>query len=175
MQRRFGNVTGIGRRIGLNDEKGVLAAVFIALIVTVATVAIYYYWFGPKPESYSSISLLDADGKAVDYPAVLVANQNSTFTVYVQVGNHMNQDLNYEVRAKITQNVPANMPNGLDVTPIDTVDFTVRNGETRQLPLTVTENQVGSYSVVFELWLHNSIGNYVFTGNYCLLPIQVTA
>ncbi len=175
MPRRFESVTAIGKKIGLDDEKGVLAAVFIALIVVASTVAVYYYFFGPKPEPYNSVSLLDANGKATDYPEVLVADQNSTFTVYVQVGNHMNQDLNYEVRAKMTQNVPVNIPNGLDVPSIATIDFTVRNGETGQAPLTVTENQVGSYVAVFELWQANGSGDYVFTGDYCLLPIEVTA
>jgi len=38
--------------------------------------------------------------------------------------------------------------------------------------VTVTENQVGSYSVVFELW-QNSGEAYQFTNDLCILNIQV--
>jgi uncharacterized membrane protein len=173
MQRRLESVTVIGRKIGLNDEKGVVVAVFVALIIVACTVAVYYYVYGPKPEPYNSINLLDANAKAVDYPSVLVANQNSTFSLYMQVGNHMNQDLSYQVRIKITQNLPASIPNGVQVEPVSVVDLIVKNGETQQSLVTVTENEVGHYSVVFELWQQDTSGNFVFTQDYCVLNIQV--
>jgi uncharacterized membrane protein len=165
----------IGRRIGLDDDKGVVIAVFIALLIVAAVVAGYYIVLQPQPESYNTISLLNNQGKATDYPTVLVANENSTFSVYVEVTNHMNKDQNYKVETKITTNLPANFPEGLQVTPINTYDFSLANGANNQTPVTVTENQAGSYSVVFELWQQNAPESYVFTGNYCLLPIQVTA
>ncbi len=173
MPKRLESVTAIGRKIGLDDEKGVAVAVFVALIVVACTVAGYYYVYGPKPEPYNSISLLDADGRAVDYPHILVANQNSTFSVYVQVGNHMNKDLNYQVRTKVTQNLPALIPEGVKADSLSTVDMAVANGETKQSLVTVTENQVGTYAVVFELWQQDKSGDYAFTQDYCVLNIQV--
>jgi uncharacterized membrane protein len=173
MPKRLESVTAIGRKIGLDDEKGVAVAVFVALIVVACTVAVYYYWYGPKSEPYNTISLLDTNGKAVDYPEVLVANQNSTFSVYVQVGNHKNQDLNYQVQTKITQNLPASIPDGLQVAPVSTVDLAVKNGETQQSLVTVTENQVGSYAVVYELWQQDNSGGYSFAQDYCVLNIKV--
>jgi len=173
MPRRLESVTAIGRKIGLDDEKGAAVAVFIALIVVSCTVAVYYGFYGPKPEPYNAISLLDANGKAVDYPEVLVANQNSTFSVYVQVGNHLNHNQNYQVLVKITQNLPASIPDGLQVAPVNTVDLAVKDGETQQSLVTVTENQVGSYAVVFELWQQDIPGSYFFTQDYCVLNIQV--
>jgi|WetSurMetagenome_2_1015567.scaffolds.fasta_scaffold155517_2 uncharacterized membrane protein len=173
MQKRLESVTRIGRRIGLNDEKGVAVAVFVALIVVACTVTVYYCWFAPKPEPYRTISLLDTQKQAIDYPEVLVANQNSTFSVYVEVTNHMNQDLNYQVQTKITKNLPANIPNGVQVDPINTINLVVPNGQTQQSLVTVTENEVGSYSVVFELWQQNSSETYAFTKDYTVLNIQV--
>ena len=163
----------IGKRIGLSDDRGVLAAVFIALIVVAATVAAYYVWFGPKPEPYSSISLLDTEQQAINYPTVLVANQNSTFSVYVQVGNHQNMDKNYQVQVKIAEYLPASIPNGVPVEPISTTDLAVPDGQTMQTQMLVSENTVGTHSVVFELWMQDDSGSYAFTGDFCVLNIEV--
>ena len=165
----------IGRRIGLSDDRCVLAAVFIALIVVAVTVAVYYVWFGPKPEPYSSISLLDAQQQAIDYPTVLVANQNSSFSVYVDVGNHQNVDRNYQVRLKITENLPVSMPNGVPVEPVSTVDLAVPDGQTLQTQILVSENTVGVHSIVFELWMQDDSGSYVFTQDFCVLNIEVVS
>jgi uncharacterized membrane protein len=168
----------IGRRIGLDDDKGVVIAVFVALLIVAAVVigvAVYYIVLRLPPEPYNTISVLNSQGKATDYPTVLVANENSTFSVYVEVTNHMNKEQNYRVETKITTDLPANFPDGLQVTPINTYDFSLANEANNRTPVMVTENQAGSYSVVFELWQQNAPESYVFTGNYCLLPIQVTA
>jgi uncharacterized membrane protein len=175
MRRHLESVMRIGKRIGLDDDKGVVIAVFVALLIVAAVVAGYYIVVRPQPEPYNTISVLDSQGKATDYPYALVAYQNSTFSVNVEVTNHMNQDQNYRVETKITTNLPANFPDGLQATPISTYDFSLANGASNRTPVVVTENGVGSYSVVFELWQQNASGSYVFTGNYCLLPIQVTA
>ncbi len=89
MQKRFESVTAIGRKIGLNDESGYKVAIFLALLIVSATVIGYYVAFRPQAEPYNTIFLLDAQKKAVDYPGTLVANQNSTFSLYVNVVNHM--------------------------------------------------------------------------------------
>src|SRR5665647_3931014 len=89
MQKRFASVTAIGRKIGLNDESGYAVAIFLALLIVSATVIGYYVVFRPQAEPYNTIFLLDAQKKAFDYPGTLVANQNSTFRLYVNVVNHM--------------------------------------------------------------------------------------
>lgn len=162
----------IGRRIGLNDDRGVAVAVFVALIIVACVVAGYYLVLAPPPEEYNTINILDANKQAVDYAQTLVANQNSTFSVYVNVANHMNSDQQYQVLTKITKNLPANFPGGLPVDPASTLDLSIAKGATQQQQVTVTENEVGSYSVVFELWRFNS-GVWTFTNNYCVLNIRV--
>ena len=89
MRKLLESVKRIGRKIGLDDEKGYAVAIFLALIIVSAIVAGYYVVFRPQAEPYNTIYLLDANRKADDYPEVLVANQNSTFIVYVNVENHM--------------------------------------------------------------------------------------
>jgi len=165
----------IGEKIGLNDDKGYLVAIALALIIISSLLAGYYLLYKPAPEGFSTIYLLDSQNKAENYPQTLVSNQNSTFTLPVAVVNNMGYNVKYEVLVKITDDLTS-LP--VNVSPIATYNFTLGNGQTYQKSVTVTENQVGSYSVVFELWQYNSAsGTYQFTNNnvqnYCVLNIQV--
>jgi len=56
--------------------------------------------------------------------------------------------------------------------------LTLSNGQIWKNSATITENQVGSYSVVFELWQYNpGTAAYQFkinnVENFCVLNIQV--
>jgi len=175
MQIRLENVKKIGRKIGLNDDKGYAVAIFLALVIVSALVVSYFVLFRSQQAGYSTIYLLDSQNKAVNYPDVLVANQNSTFNVPVTVENHMGGTVQYEVLVKITDNL-SSFP--VNVQPAETYNMTLGNGQSWQKSVTVTENQVGSYSVVFEIWQYNpDSGAYQFTNNnvnnYCVLNIQV--
>jgi uncharacterized membrane protein len=135
----------------------------------------YYVWLRPQAEPYNTIYLLDSQKKAVEYPQVLVANQNSTFNVYVNVVNHMGGPDNqtYRVLVKITSTLTG-FP--VDGQPIKTYDLSLKDGDTWQVSAVIKQNQVGSYSVVFELWHLNQVSKaYEFTPNYCVLKIQVTS
>jgi uncharacterized membrane protein len=171
MQIRLESVKKIGRKIGLNDEKGYAVAIFLALIIVSATVIGYYVVLKPQPEGYNTIYLLDSQKKAIDYTEILVANQNSTFNVWVSVENHMGGKDNqtYQVLVKITPNL-SGFP--VDAQPIKTYDISLRDGDSWQNSASITENQVGSYSVVFELWQYKD-GTLEFTHNSCVLNIQV--
>ncbi len=172
MRIQLESARGIGRKIGLNGDKGYGVAVFLALIIVSAiTIGYYaYYQFNAKPEGYSTIHLLDAQKQAVEYPEVLVANQNSTFNVYVSVENHMGEASQYQVLMKITDNLstfPVNVPAN------EFFEVNLGNDESWEKQVTVSQNQVGSYSVVFELWRLGDSGTYEFTHNFCVLKIQV--
>jgi uncharacterized membrane protein len=162
---------GIGRRIGLDDEKSVAVAVFIALVIVGCVFAGYYVWLRPPAEEYNTIYLLDNQKQANNFPETLVANQNSTFSVYVDVTNHMNTYQNYQVRTKITKNLMVSSQ-GVAGDPVNTYEFPLKSGETYEQSVTLTENNVGSYTVVFELWRLDGSA-YVFTQDYCVLPIKV--
>jgi uncharacterized membrane protein len=170
MQIRLESVKKIGRKIGLNDEKGYAVAIFLALIIVSSVVIGYYVVLKPQPEGYNTIYLLDSQKKAIDYTEILVANQNSTFKVYVNVENHMGGKDNqtYQVLVKITPNL-SGFP--VDAQPIKTYDISLRDGDSWQNSASITENQVGSYSVVFELWQYKD-GTLEFTHNSCVLNIQ---
>jgi len=166
-------VTNILRKIGINDDKGYAVAIFLALIIIASVVAGYYLWLKPPSEPYSTIYLLDTQQEAVDYPVTLVANQNSTFNVWVGVVNHMGGNVNqsFQVLVKITPNL-SDFPVATE--PIQTYNISLPDGNTPwQTLATISQNQVGNYSVVFELWLKNHDGVYEFTHNFAVLNIQV--
>lgn len=173
MRKRLGSVMGIGKRIGLDDENGHAIPVFLALVVVAAVVAGLYFFViaPPQAEPYNTMYLLDSQKQANNFPEVLIANQNSTFSIYVDVTNHMNKDQDYQVKTKIAKNFIVSSQ-GVAGELVNTYDFTLANGETYEKAVTVTENTVGSYTVVFELWQLDG-SNYMFTQNYCVLNIKV--
>ncbi len=167
MRIQFESVKRIGRKIGLDEEKGFAVAIFLALIIVSATVIGYYVVFRPQAEPYNTIYLLDAQKKAVDFPSTLVVNQNNTFIVYVNVVNHMGgtDTQTYQVQSKISPNFPGTQPT-------KTYDLSLKDGETWQDSASITLNQVGDYSVEFELWQMKN-GVLVLTPNSCVLKISV--
>ena len=157
----------------LNSEKGYVAAIFIALII-VASIAVGYYFLNPPAhEGYNTIYLLDSNNKAIDYPELAVANKNSTFNVQFVVENHMAQNESCQVLLKITKTTSL-FP--VDAPVSGTYEKSLEDGETWHDSATVSINQVGNYSVVFELWLYNQVdGVFEFSNNFCVLNIQVIA
>jgi uncharacterized membrane protein len=165
---------GIGRKIGINDEKGYVIAIFLVLIIVSALVASYYLVFNTKPAGYNTIYILDSQKRAIDYPITLVVNQNSTFDIWVGVVNNMGGSGNqtYQVLLKITPNL-SGFP--VNVQPTQTYNLSLRNTDTLQTESTITLNQVGNYWVVFELWHQNSSGTYEFTNDETDFNVQVTS
>jgi uncharacterized membrane protein len=171
MRIQLERAKNIGEKIGINDDKGYIVAIALALIIIASLLAGYYLVYKPAPEGYSTIYLLDSQNKAVDYPQVLVANQNSTFSVPLAVVNNVGWTVQYQVLVKITNNLDSSPVN---VQPTGAYDVTLKNGQDWEKSVTVTEKQVGSYWVVFELYKFNPDGGaYQFTYDYCVLPIQV--
>lgn len=161
----------IGNRIGLDDEKGYAVAIIVALIVVSAVIAGYYSVYGPQKESYNTIYLLDANKKAVDYPEVLIAGQNSTFSVWVNVENHLGERANYQVQIKIAKNL-SSFPIQAPTHEIYEIANLEGNGKPSERMVTLTIDEVGSHAVVFELWQYKGDA-WTFTHNYCVLNIQV--
>jgi len=173
MQIRLESAKRLGRKLGLNEEKGFAVAIFLALLIVSVAVLSYFVWFRPPAEPYNTIYLLDSNKKALDYPETLVVNQNSTFNVYVDVVNHLGYPASYQVQMKITKNL-STFPVDVPASQVFEINSLEGNGQTKENTATITENTVGGYSVVFELWQQNLAGIYEFTHNYCVLNIQVT-
>ena len=140
----------IGDALNTGDEKGIIAAVAVALIVVAGVVAGYYVYhllFEP-PEGYTTIYLLDANGQAVDYPDTLIVNQNYRLNVWVE--NHLGQTQAFEVQLKVTNESISLFP--AEIAPINIYTKTLANGEAWETQATVTLHETGSHSIIFELW-----------------------
>ena len=154
-------------------NKGYKIAVALALIFVFSLLTGYYFVTRQPPEPYSTIYLLDQQKKAVDYPELLVINNNNTFSVYVAVENHMGAKQDFEVFQKVVNDTVLSFP--VEAPAERSYTQTVENGEAWETPATVSINQTGSYSVIFELWIYDdNAGTFEFSYNYCVLNIEVT-
>jgi uncharacterized membrane protein len=162
------------RSLNSDNNNGYTVAVLIALILVSILVASYYVLFKPPQKGYMTIYLLDSQKKAVNYPELLVINQNNTFNVWVEVENHMGKSENSEVRLKLTSGTIQRMPIEADANA--TYARTLENEETWETLSTVSLNEPGSYSVIFELWAYDETVNALqFSGKYAVLNVEVVA
>ncbi len=162
------------RSLNLDNNNGYTVAVLIALIVVSILVGSYYVLLKPPQKGYMTIYLLDSQKKAVNYPELLVINQNSTFNVWVEVENHMGKSERSEVLLKLTSGTIQKMPIEADANT--TYARTLENEETWETLSTISLNKPGSYSVIYELWAYDeTIGAIQFSGNYAVLNVEVVA
>lgn len=158
----------------LSDDKGFVVAIAIALIIVSYLMLSYYFVYRPIPEGYSAIGILDYQNQAVDYTELVVLNQNNTFTVNLNVENHMGTSQQYKVLMKTVENIEV-IP--VETPPIATYEETVADGKTWNIQPTITLNDTGYYSVVFELYRH-PLGESVYqfdNYNICILNVHVVS
>ena len=137
----------------LDENKGYVVAVTVALILIFSLFIVYYVVFRAPPEGYVAIDLLDAQKQAVNYPELVVINQNSTFNVWVEVENHLGKAQSFEILLKVTNGTSPAFP--AEAQPINSYTTTLENGEKWETFSTVTIEKPGFYSVLFELWMYN--------------------
>jgi uncharacterized membrane protein len=150
----------IGGALDSGDDKGVIIAVALALIVISAVVVTCYFAVPHTPEGYTDIYVLDAQGRAANYANILVVDQNTTFNVFVV--NHMGQTIPFEVQLKITNEPLPQLP--AQIPTLNTYVKTLGDGEKWEIPASVTVHETGAHSIIFELW-HDDAGTLKFTGN----------
>ena len=157
----------------MDNNNGYAVSVLIALILVSILVASYYVLSRPPQKGYMTIYLLDyQQKKALNYPELLVVNQNNTFNVWVEVENHMGKSQYSEVLLKVTNDTVPIFPFKADANA--TYVRTLENGETWETLSTIAINKPGNYSVIFELWVYDEkVGELQFSGNVCVLNIEV--
>ncbi|MCL1978344.1 MAG: DUF1616 domain-containing protein [Candidatus Bathyarchaeota archaeon] len=153
----------------LKLEKGYVVAVASALIVVCCIVAAYFIVYAYQSPGYHEMYLLDAQNQAVNYPKVLVINQNNTFNTPVTIVNNTPILHDYQVQTKIVQDT-IHFP--INATTYKTYEFALDTGQSWSSQVPISINEEGSYSIVFELYAKNG-ENYVFTNNFCVLHIEV--
>ena len=156
--------------VGLGDNKGYVIPIGVVLIFVAALATGYYFWTRGPPEGYTTISLLDANGKAENYPELIIIGKNNTFNVAVNVENHMGKTLPFEVRVKITEQVNPDFPVQGEALYVNAV--TLENGGKWNITATTTIDTLGNYMVVYELWTQKENSALEFTGNACVLNVE---
>lgn len=167
----------LSRKFNIQDNKNAFTvSVAIALLLASVLLVTYFVALRPEPERYMTMNLLDSNKKAVDYPEFLVANVSSTFSVYVNVENHLGRTLNdTQVVVKAARDANPSFPMDANVTQTLTTG-TMQDGDTSSKIATVSLNQPGNYLVAFELWIPNEdTGMFEFSGKVCVLNVQVAA
>ena len=154
-----------------NSKNGYAVAIAIALIVVSVLIGIYYVALPPSQEGYIEMYLLDYQRSTVNYPERLVNGENNTFSVYVEVENHMGVSQSCQVQVKVISNMNPTFP--VDTNATLTFNGTVENRANWENIATVSLNKAGDYSVVFELWISNQNKVLEYSGNFCLLNVQV--
>lgn len=163
----------LSERLNLKNDTAVYAfAVALCLVIVSALLITYYVALRPEQEKYMTINLLDANRKAVDYPEVLVAGVNSTFSVYVEVENHMGRALDdVQVLVKVTKNLNPEFP--VNATVAQTISGALENEGKTENVSTLTLNEPGEYSVYYELYIPTESGELQFSNDFCVLNIRV--
>ena len=156
----------------LINNKGYTIVVALALIFVSILLIGYYFVSTLPPEGYTVIYTLDyPQKKATKYPELLVINENNTFNVWVVVENRMGMTQTCEVMQKIVSDTILLFPVETDVD--SRYSQTIENGEAWEILATVSINEPGNYSVIFELWIYDETGTLEFSHNYCVLKIEV--
>ena len=160
------------RSLNRDNNKYYWVAVLVALIIVSVFVGSYYVLLKPPEKKFTTIYLIGSQEQAVDYPELLIINQNNTFSVFVKVENHMGDSQNCTVLLKLTSEMIHKLPLMADANAIYT--RTLENGGAWEIPSIITIDQPGKYSIVFELWLNDKEGGELqFSGNACSLSVEV--
>ena len=165
---------GNDRMPSLINNKGHTITIALALIIVTSLLIGYYLYTGSlSPEGYSTIYILDyPNKKAIDYPELLVLNENSTFNVWIVVENRMGETQSCEVLQKVIGDMIPAFPVEADVESSYTQ--AIDNGESWETLATVSIDELGSHSVIFELWIHDDDTEaFEFSYNFCVLNIEV--
>jgi uncharacterized membrane protein len=161
------------KNLTVKDSKNsYVIAVAIALTIASILLVTYFVALRPIQEPYMTIYLLDANKKAGNYPENLVANVNSTFSVFVDVENHQGQTVNETILMKVISDMNPTFPIAGNAT--QAFNATLKNGATTENIATVSLSQPGNYLVAFELWIQKA-DSLQFTGDFVDLNIQVIA
>ena len=166
----------LGRNLDIkNNQNAYAIAVAISLVLASVLLVTFFVFDRPAPKPFMTIYLLDTNHKAVDYPESVVANVNSTFSVYVDIENHMGQTVSgAQVLVKVTNGTNPEFPLDVNATQTFTRTENLEDGKTWENIATISLNNPGNYLVSFELWTSNQgAGAPQFSGDFCVLNVQV--
>jgi uncharacterized membrane protein len=167
-------MTKLARFLDINENKGPILSVVLALVfVSIVVLGYYFLVLDAPPEGFSSMYVLDAQKTTESYPEFLIINENNTFNLWIGVENHKGKTQSYEIQQKLTKDPILTFP--INEAPIDNFAKILDDQEIWEMLITTTISDPGNYSLVFELYLKEDgviIGDNTGPDNYVLLNIE---
>jgi uncharacterized membrane protein len=135
-----------------SEEKTIILTILVALVIMVAILVYMVFFMPTQKEPFTSMYLLDSEKQLENIPETVVLGENSTFSLWVGVENWNDTTVEYSMRVSLDEeNSSAEL--------VGCFNRTLANGETREFPVTISIDQPGSNTVIFELWFFNETEN----------------
>ena len=151
--------------LGVDEEKMILVTVLSAIVV-IAGILVYTSLTPPPQENFVSIYILNSERKAYNYPKLLVLGKNNTFQLTVGVENSMNRIEYSVIQVKIS-----NVSQPEETTA--SFERILLNKEKWEIPVTMTLDKIGTYTITFELWLYDEMKAVFTNPTFCSLRLEV--
>ena len=140
-----------------SEEKTIILTILVALVIMVALL-VYMVFFTPaQKEPFTSLYLLDSEKQLENIPKTVVLGENSTFSLWVGVENRNDTTIEYSVQVSLDEGNSADESGSAEL--VGCFNETLANGETWEFPVTISIDQPGSNTVIFELWFFNETEN----------------
>jgi uncharacterized membrane protein len=105
-----------------------------------------------QKEPFTSLYLLDSEKQLENIPKTAVLGENSTFQLWIGVENRNDTTIEYSVQISLDEgNSSAEL--------IGCYNRTLANGEKWEFPVTISIDQPGSNTAIFELLFFNEAEN----------------
>jgi uncharacterized membrane protein len=140
-----------------SEEKTIILTILVALVIMVA-ILVYMVFFTPaQKEPFTSIYLLDSEKQLENIPKTVVLGENSTVSLWIGVENRNDTTIEYSVQVSLDEGNSAEESDSTE--PVGCFNRTLANGETWEFPVTISIDQPGSNTVIFELWFFDETEN----------------
>lgn len=140
-----------------SEEKTIILTILVALVIMVA-ILVYVVLFTPvETEPFTSIYLLDSEKQLENIPETVVLDENSTFSLWVGVENRNDTTIEYSVQVSLDEGNFAEESGSAEL--IGCFNRTLANGEKWEFPVTISIDQLGSNTVIFELLFFDETKN----------------
>jgi uncharacterized membrane protein len=135
-----------------SEEKTIILTILVALVI-MAAILVYMVFFIPaQKEPFTSLYLLDSEKQLENIPETVVLGENSTFQLWVGVENRNDTTIEYSVQVSLDEgNSSAEL--------IGCYNRTLANGEKWEFPVTISIDQPGSNTIIFELLFFDETNN----------------
>jgi uncharacterized membrane protein len=140
-----------------SEEKTIILTILVALVIMVAILVYMVFFMPAQKEPFTSIYLLDSEKQLENIPKTVVLGENSTFSLWIGVENRNDTTIEYSVQVSLDEGNSAEESGSAEL--IGCFNRTLANGEKWEFPVTISIDQLGSHTAIFELLFFNEAEN----------------